>query len=56
MHAKENHSFLAGLSPVRSLGTTEEVAEDLLYLDAASFVSGEIRALTAARTRAKGAE
>jgi NAD(P)-dependent dehydrogenase (short-subunit alcohol dehydrogenase family) len=42
MHPKENHPFLAGLSPAHRLGSTEEVAQALLYLDGASFVSGEI--------------
>ncbi|MEY4551546.1 MAG: hypothetical protein RL685_7741, partial [Pseudomonadota bacterium] len=42
MHSKEQHTFLAGLSPARRLGTTEEMAQALLYLEEAKFVSGEI--------------
>jgi NAD(P)-dependent dehydrogenase (short-subunit alcohol dehydrogenase family) len=42
MHAKENHGSLAGLSPARRIGTAQEVADAVTYLDSASFVSGEI--------------
>ncbi len=42
MHPKDAHEFLAGLSPAKRLGTTREMAEALLYLDAAEFVSGEV--------------
>ncbi len=42
MHPRENHGFLAGLSPAKRLGTTQEIADALLYLDSAQFVSGEV--------------
>jgi NAD(P)-dependent dehydrogenase (short-subunit alcohol dehydrogenase family) len=42
MHPEANHPFLKGLSPAQRIATTEEVAEALLYLDGASFVSGEV--------------
>ncbi|HWA73044.1 MAG TPA: SDR family oxidoreductase [Polyangiaceae bacterium] len=42
LHAPENHGFLKGLSPANRLGTSEEIAEAVLYLDSARFVSGEI--------------
>jgi NAD(P)-dependent dehydrogenase (short-subunit alcohol dehydrogenase family) len=42
MHLRENHEFLKGMSPAHRLGTASEVAEALIYLDAAPFVSGEI--------------
>jgi NAD(P)-dependent dehydrogenase (short-subunit alcohol dehydrogenase family) len=42
MHPPENHGFLKALSPANRLGTTAEIAEAVLYLDSASFVSGEI--------------
>ncbi len=42
MHAKDSHGFLTGLSPAKRLGTVKEVADAILFLDTASFVSGEI--------------
>lgn len=42
MHSADNHDFLASLSPAGRLGTTREMSEALLYLDAAEFVSGEV--------------
>lgn len=42
MHASENHEFLKGLSPTRRMGTPAEMADAVLFLDSASFVSGEI--------------
>jgi NAD(P)-dependent dehydrogenase (short-subunit alcohol dehydrogenase family) len=42
MHAKENHGFLQGLSPARRIGTPLEIAEAVLYLESATFVSGEV--------------
>jgi len=42
MHASESHEFLKRLSPAQRLGTTAEMAEALLFLEGATFVSGEI--------------
>ncbi|MET0284794.1 MAG: SDR family oxidoreductase [Polyangiales bacterium] len=42
MHQPEQHGFLATLSPAQRLGTVEEIADALLYLERASFVSGEV--------------
>ncbi len=42
MHAKENHPFLSGLSPAQRIGKASEVADAILYLDSADFVSGEV--------------
>jgi NAD(P)-dependent dehydrogenase (short-subunit alcohol dehydrogenase family) len=42
MHQKENHSFLQGLSPAGRIGTPLEIADALLYLESATFVSGEV--------------
>ena len=42
MHASETHEFLRGLSPAKRLGTVEEMADAVLFLDGATFVSGEI--------------
>jgi NAD(P)-dependent dehydrogenase (short-subunit alcohol dehydrogenase family) len=42
MHPRQNHGFLRTLSPAARIGTAAEMAEALLFLEAASFVSGEI--------------
>ncbi len=41
MHAPETHAFLAGLHPLGRLGEVREVVEAVLYLESASFVTGE---------------
>lgn len=42
MHAAETHEFLAGLHPVKRLGEIRDIVEAVLYLESASFVTGEI--------------
>jgi NAD(P)-dependent dehydrogenase (short-subunit alcohol dehydrogenase family) len=42
MHAQESHPFLRQLSPAARLGSPADVADAVLYLDNAPFVSGEI--------------
>src|SRR6202034_4822543 len=42
MHAPETHAFLAGLSPMNRVGEVQEVVDAVFYLEAASFVTGEI--------------
>jgi NAD(P)-dependent dehydrogenase (short-subunit alcohol dehydrogenase family) len=42
MHQKEHHAALAALSPAKRIGTTQEVVDAVLYLDGATFVSGEV--------------
>lgn len=42
MHAPETHDFLKALSPSKRMGTTQDMADAVLYLDGAGFVSGEI--------------
>jgi NAD(P)-dependent dehydrogenase (short-subunit alcohol dehydrogenase family) len=42
MHATESHAFLEGLSPARRIGTPLEIADAVLYLESATFVSGEV--------------
>jgi NAD(P)-dependent dehydrogenase (short-subunit alcohol dehydrogenase family) len=42
MHPKENHGFLRGLSPAGRIGTPLEIADAVLYLECATFVSGEV--------------
>ena len=41
MHAPETHAFLAGLHPAGRMGTVQEVVEAVLYLEIATFVTGE---------------
>jgi NAD(P)-dependent dehydrogenase (short-subunit alcohol dehydrogenase family) len=42
MHAPETHAALAGLHPVGRMGEMSDIVEAILYLDSASFVTGEI--------------
>jgi len=42
MHPPENHEFLRGLSPANRIGTSAEVADAVLFLESAPFISGEI--------------
>lgn len=41
MHTPESHAFLAGLHPVGRMGETSEIVDAVLYLDSATFVTGE---------------
>jgi NAD(P)-dependent dehydrogenase (short-subunit alcohol dehydrogenase family) len=41
MHAPETHKFLAGLHPLNRMGEVEEVVDAVLYLESATFVTGE---------------
>ena len=42
MHPPENHAFLAALHPVKRMGEIRDIVEAVLYLETASFVTGEI--------------
>ena len=42
IHAPEAHGFLAGLQPIGRMGEIREIVEAVLYLETASFVTGEI--------------
>jgi NAD(P)-dependent dehydrogenase (short-subunit alcohol dehydrogenase family) len=42
MHAPETHAALASLHPVGRLGDIRDVTDAVLYLESASFVTGEI--------------
>lgn len=42
MHEEKNHAFLSALSPAGRLGTSREMADAVLFLESATFVSGEI--------------
>jgi NAD(P)-dependent dehydrogenase (short-subunit alcohol dehydrogenase family) len=41
MHADGDRAALAGLHPLGRLGTTADIVEGVLYLESASFVTGE---------------
>jgi len=42
MHDPANHTALRGLSPAQRIGGVEDVTSAVLYLESASFVSGEV--------------
>jgi NAD(P)-dependent dehydrogenase (short-subunit alcohol dehydrogenase family) len=42
MHAPETHDFLAALHPVGRMGEIRDIVDAVLYLESASFVTGEI--------------
>ncbi|GGC77528.1 SDR family NAD(P)-dependent oxidoreductase [Undibacterium terreum] len=42
MHPPETHAALAGLHPVGRMGEIRDIVEAVLYLESASFVTGEI--------------
>jgi NAD(P)-dependent dehydrogenase (short-subunit alcohol dehydrogenase family) len=42
MHPAETHEFLAALHPVGRMGESSDIAEAVLYLENAPFVTGEI--------------
>jgi NAD(P)-dependent dehydrogenase (short-subunit alcohol dehydrogenase family) len=41
MHAPETHAMLAGLHPVNRMGEISDIAQAVLYLESAGFVTGE---------------
>ena len=42
MHAPDTHTFLAGLQPMGRMGETQNIFDAVLYLEKATFVTGEI--------------
>jgi NAD(P)-dependent dehydrogenase (short-subunit alcohol dehydrogenase family) len=42
MHAPATYDFLAGLMPLGRMGEVKDIIEAVLYLESASFVTGEI--------------
>ncbi len=42
MHAPATHDFLAKLMPVGRIGEVQDIVDAVLYLEAASFVTGDI--------------
>lgn len=41
MHAPATHEFLAGLHPLGRMGEVSEIADAILFLEDAAFVTGE---------------
>lgn len=41
MHAPESHAVLAGLHPMGRIGEVQEIVDAVMYLERASFVTGE---------------
>ena len=42
MHSPETYDYLAGLQPMGRMGETQEIVDAVLYLERATFVTGEI--------------
>jgi len=42
MHPPETHGFLAALHPLGRMGDVDDIAQAVVYLDAADFITGEI--------------
>jgi NAD(P)-dependent dehydrogenase (short-subunit alcohol dehydrogenase family) len=42
MHAEETHEALGSLHPVGRMGEISDIAQAVVYLDSANFVTGEI--------------
>ncbi|WP_433431844.1 SDR family NAD(P)-dependent oxidoreductase [Nonomuraea sp. CA-141351] len=42
MHPAETHEFLAGLHPVGRMGEVHDIVDAIVYLETATFVTGEI--------------
>jgi NAD(P)-dependent dehydrogenase (short-subunit alcohol dehydrogenase family) len=42
MHPAETHEFLAELHPMKRIGDVRDIVDAVLYLESASFVTGEI--------------
>jgi len=42
MHGEETHAALAGLHPVGRMGEAGDIAQAIIYLESAGFVTGEI--------------
>jgi NAD(P)-dependent dehydrogenase (short-subunit alcohol dehydrogenase family) len=42
MHAPENHEALGAFQPIGRMGETSDIADAILFLDSAPFITGEI--------------
>jgi NAD(P)-dependent dehydrogenase (short-subunit alcohol dehydrogenase family) len=54
MHPPQTHTFLAGLQPIGRMGEMHEIAEAVLYLEKAAFVTGEILHVDGGWTSGRG--
>ncbi len=42
MHAPENYEALAAFQPIGRMGEASDIADAILFLDSAPFITGEI--------------
>jgi NAD(P)-dependent dehydrogenase (short-subunit alcohol dehydrogenase family) len=42
MHSPQTHKFLSGLQPMGRMGETQDVVDAVMYLEGATFITGEI--------------
>ena len=42
MHANNSHDFLRSMHPIKRLASVDEIADAVLYLDSAGFITGEV--------------
>src|SRR4030095_3270312 len=42
MHANNSHDFLRSMHPIQRLASVDEIADAVLYLDSAAFITGEV--------------
>ncbi|GCE06931.1 SDR family NAD(P)-dependent oxidoreductase [Dictyobacter aurantiacus] len=42
MHLNDDHDFLRNMHPIARMGQSSEVVDAIMYLDAATFVTGEV--------------
>jgi NAD(P)-dependent dehydrogenase (short-subunit alcohol dehydrogenase family) len=42
MHAPEMHEMLGAIHPIGRMGETSDIANAILFLDSAPFITGEI--------------
>lgn len=54
MHAPATHEFLAKLMPVGRMGEVQDIVDAVLYLESASFVTGEILHIDGGETAGVG--
>jgi NAD(P)-dependent dehydrogenase (short-subunit alcohol dehydrogenase family) len=42
LHKDDDHDFLSRMHPIQRMGTSSEIADAVMYLEAATFVTGEL--------------